>query len=160
MKKKGFTLIELLVVIAIIGVLSSVVLVALGGARAKARDAKRQSDVRQVVTAQEMYNGENGTYFTAASSNGFPAISTYIVALVDSTTAANYRWVINTGCTPAGSAFCAYARLETAGTINGTPCPAGRRIMLGYEGGVVERCAAAATPVEPANGCSCGTQAW
>ena len=53
--RKGFTLIELLVVIAIIGVLSGIVLVSLAGARSKARDAKRQSDIRQISLAQEMY---------------------------------------------------------------------------------------------------------
>ena len=46
--KKGFTLIELLVVIAIIGLLSSIAVVSLNGARAKARDAKRVSDVKQL----------------------------------------------------------------------------------------------------------------
>jgi prepilin-type N-terminal cleavage/methylation domain-containing protein len=53
-EKKGFTLIELLVVIAIIGLLSSVVLVSLGGARQKARDARRNSDIRQISLAMEM----------------------------------------------------------------------------------------------------------
>ena len=49
-KQKGFTLIELLVVIAIIGLLSTIAIVAMGGARAKARDAKRISDVKQLST--------------------------------------------------------------------------------------------------------------
>lgn len=64
--QKGFTLIELLVVIAIIGLLASVVLLALNSARSKSRDAKRIADIRQVTSAFELYFNDKSTYPTQA----------------------------------------------------------------------------------------------
>jgi len=59
---RGFTLVEILVVISIISLLSSVVFASVNSARAKARDAKRASDLRQIATALEFYYDTNGSY--------------------------------------------------------------------------------------------------
>lgn len=64
---RGFTLIELLVVIAIIGLLSSVVLASLNGARVKARNARRIADLQQMQTAMELYYNDYNGYPTATS---------------------------------------------------------------------------------------------
>lgn len=66
-QKKGFTLIELLVVIAIIGILSAIGLVALNGAREKARDAQRKSDLGQIRTALTLYYDDAGNYPSACT---------------------------------------------------------------------------------------------
>ncbi|MFH0852000.1 MAG: type II secretion system protein [bacterium] len=69
MKQKGFTLIELLVVIAIIGILATVVTVSLNSARKKARDTKRLSDVKAIVTALEMYYDVNQNHYPGSTSS-------------------------------------------------------------------------------------------
>lgn len=69
-RNKAFTLIELLVVIAIIGILASVVIASLNSARAKARDAKRVSDLKQLQTALELYHAENGNYPNSSGIRG------------------------------------------------------------------------------------------
>lgn len=66
---KGFTIIELLVVVAIIGLLASVILVAVGNARIKGRDAKRLSDMTQVKSGLDIYYSFGSGYPSTAEWN-------------------------------------------------------------------------------------------
>jgi len=83
MNKKGFTLIELLVVIAIIGLLSTLSVLALNSARARSRDAKRITDIKQIQTAVEMYYNDTGVYPSSLSAGDAIATgsNTYMVAM-------------------------------------------------------------------------------
>lgn len=67
MQRRGFTLIELLVVIGVIGLLSTIVSVAMGNARLKARDARRMADLKQLQTALELYYTDLNSYPTGAA---------------------------------------------------------------------------------------------
>jgi len=58
----SFTLVEMLVVVAVVGILASALLVSLGGSRAKARDARRISDLREVQNALELYYDREEKY--------------------------------------------------------------------------------------------------
>jgi prepilin-type N-terminal cleavage/methylation domain-containing protein len=168
-KDKGFTLIELLVVIAIIGTLSGIVLVSLGGARSKARDATRQSDMRQIISAQEMYYGDNEAYTSSTvGEDTTPAIGNYLRPLNDplcssggacsATGHANYTWVNNTGDVDcgggeedydavAGQWFCVYALLENSGS-----CGTAAYVAASHHGTLIV-CDNA--PVAADTGCTC-----
>jgi prepilin-type N-terminal cleavage/methylation domain-containing protein len=106
--KKGFTLIELLVVISIIGLLSTLSIVALNTARARSRDARRTSDIKQIQTALEMFYNDSGFYpATGLVSGGTIATTgiTYMSAIPYAPTPADGS------CTTASNT---YAYLQTS----------------------------------------------
>lgn len=74
--QKGFTLIELLVVIAIIGLLSTLAVVSLNSAREKARDARREADIKILNNAIQLYLQENDMAPAGDASNDGICLST------------------------------------------------------------------------------------
>ena len=68
----AFTLVELLVVIAIICILSTLSVIVFNNARAKARDSRRLSDVKQIGMALELYYDDKGRYPPPPTPTGTP----------------------------------------------------------------------------------------
>jgi prepilin-type N-terminal cleavage/methylation domain-containing protein len=65
----GFTLIELLVVIAIIAILSAIILVALNSARAKAINARVESEMSDLGAQLELWYDDTGTYSSGGTTS-------------------------------------------------------------------------------------------
>jgi len=125
-KNKGFTLVELLVVIAIIGLLSSLIVVSMGDSRARARDSRRMSDLRQIPSAQENVMNDDRSYKTSDIVVGvLPIIKNaadhqYMMSVKDPKNSGGYQyvWVKNDEpCDnlPLGSYYCVIAKLEDRG---------------------------------------------
>ncbi len=121
-KKKGFTLIELLVVISIIGLLATVVIVAIfGPARAKGRDARRMADIHQINLAMEMCYDDatcNVSYKYPATTAGINTVTQidtdgaplYLKVPCDPTGCdVGYTWTANA---PPFQYYCVYVKLE------------------------------------------------
>ena len=117
--QKGFTLVELLVVIAIIGILAGIVLVAVGGARVRARNAQRMSSIRAVQTAMEMYyDANNWRYFTKTTIPTDADLAPFLDPFpVDPLNRAPYvfGWIDNTAAALNAQEFCIFADLEGRG---------------------------------------------
>ncbi len=71
MKKRGFTLIELLVVIAIIGILATIILVAISNARPKAQRSSAVESLNRVIsTANLCKDADTKNYFNFEEKTG------------------------------------------------------------------------------------------
>jgi len=114
MSKKAFTLIEMLVVVTIIGILVSISVFGLLGARENARDAKRKSDLETLRSGLELYKSDCGVYPATANfilssatqliGSGTPtscaATNVYIAKVpTDTLSTQRYSYVAGTGNT-------------------------------------------------------------
>lgn len=102
MNKKGFTLVELLVVVAVITILATALLVGFGGARARGRDARRVSDMRNVQNILELYYAKNG-YYPNVTTGDCP---TRWTALTNAVTGAGVATKLPTDPLPGHEQYC------------------------------------------------------
>jgi len=129
----GFTLIELLIVVSIIGLLATISAVAINGARAKSRDNKRVTDLKQIQKALEFSYEPGSGYPVVGAPTVIGAAGTQVlcakasvVHFVADPSAGNcdadkvYMGLIPSNPTPNGSA---YTYKSTDG--NGTVCTSG-----------------------------------
>jgi prepilin-type N-terminal cleavage/methylation domain-containing protein len=66
--RRGFTLIELLITVVVIGILAGIAVPKLNGSRRKAYIATMQSDLRNLVPAEEVFYSDSSRY-TAQIAN-------------------------------------------------------------------------------------------
>ena len=122
---RGFTLIELLIVIAIIGVLVAVIFVALDPAARlrQARDAVRQNDVGEILSAVKLYQVDQGEHLTAIQS--LTAGSVYMIVNGKTTGCDDHNDQCTTDVT--GDTYCVnFSQLISTGYIGTLPIsPAG-----------------------------------
>lgn len=134
----GFTLVELLVVISIIGILVTVSIFGLAGARESSRDARRKADLELVRSGLEIYKADCGTYPAnvtfggVLNGTGTCSGNTYIsVVPTDPITASRtYRY------DQSGSGYTLCAALEQGtGSVScgGTNCGVGSTVDCNYQ---------------------------
>jgi type IV pilus assembly protein PilA len=71
--RKGFTLIELLIVIVIIGILAAIAIPKFANSKSKSYYTAMQTDLRNLVTAEQAFFSDSGKYTSNLASLKFQA---------------------------------------------------------------------------------------
>ena len=103
-------MIELLIVVAIIGIIVTFAIIFLSQSKAKARDAKRLTDIKQIGTILELYRADESTY---------PASLTPGQGLVGPTSGTTYCKIIPTNPLPSTDGSCLANEYTYTQTLSG-----------------------------------------
>ncbi len=150
----GFTLIELLVVIAIIGILASIVLVSVSGARDKANDARIISNMAQLRNIAELSNEAKGSYKNFGCS--WSADTTSLCDDIGKQLGASplsVGWPVF-ATTTSGDDYCGYAILRTKfSNATDTYCITKGKACNNIYSNVTAACVPGAVPVVGCGAC-------
>ena len=80
-RNQGFTIVELLIVIVVIGILALLVITTYSGIQAKARNAKRSTDIASLQTQLEAFFSQNGYYPSLTDMNGAAWLTAHMPSL-------------------------------------------------------------------------------
>lgn len=114
-KTRGFTLVEMLIVLGIIGVLSGIVLESTSVARAKSRDTKRLSDMKEIQLGLALYFDVNRVY---PASLATLVSQRYIPELPNDPNGSSYEYL---SASPY-STYCIGVKLESTIPTDGSSC--------------------------------------
>lgn len=131
LQRKGFTLIELIVVIAIIAILTAIVTSNFATSKAKARDAKRISDLAQIQLALSLYFDKCNEYppalisYSAGPGCSTVPLSDYIAVIPsDPKNISPYLYIYKTNSTaPCPPTGCKSTNYVIKSTLESTPAP-------------------------------------
>lgn len=135
--ERGFTLIELLIVMGVVGILASVLIIAINPLTQlqKSRDSQRKSDLEQVQRALEVYYNDTGSYPAAATVTFGSAWGTYMAKVPqDPVAGRNYAYKVAAG----NQSYWLYASLERSTTdpqrCSVSPCANSSGVSCGAGG--------------------------
>ena len=117
--RKGFTLIELLIVVVIIGILAAIAIPKFASTKEKAYVTAMRSDLRNMMTAQESYFSDYGTYSTTTGNlKGFSQTTGVYVAIDASKTSGAGWYASATHSSLDAAKTCAIGVGTGAGSLN------------------------------------------
>jgi prepilin-type N-terminal cleavage/methylation domain-containing protein len=122
--RAGFTLIELLIVVVIIGILAAIAIPKFSVTKERSYIATMKSDLHNLITMQEGYLSDNGTYYAGAIPNAalpYRPSSGTTVTIVTATVSGWQATASYTGTTKTSALFYGNIAALAPANVNGEP---------------------------------------